>query len=95
MVRNQHIVLYDSDCPLCTFQMRLVTWLDWLNKVRLVPISEPEATGIAPELTRELRDRMVEGCNDIAGERHFEDMAAQRDREIVAVLRALREARLG
>ncbi|CUH46972.1 L-carnitine dehydrogenase [Ruegeria atlantica] len=49
----------------------------------------------APELTRELRDRMVDGCNDIAGDRHFEDMAAQRDREIVAVLRALREARLG
>lgn len=48
----------------------------------------------APELTRDLRDRMVDGCNAIAGERHFEDMAAQRDREIVAVLRALRETRL-
>lgn len=48
----------------------------------------------APELTRDLRDRMVNGCNAIAGERHFEDMAAQRDREIVAVLRALRETRL-
>ncbi len=49
----------------------------------------------APELTRELRDRMVDGCNAIAGDRHFEDMAAQRDREIVAVLRALRETRVG
>ena len=47
----------------------------------------------APELTRTLRDRMVDGCNDIAGDRHFEDMAAQRDREIVAVLNALRQAR--
>ena len=49
----------------------------------------------APELTRDLRDRMVEGCNAIAGDRHFEDMAAQRDREIVAVLNALRQSRLG
>ena len=47
----------------------------------------------APELTRGLRDRMVDGCNAIAGDRHFEDMAAQRDREIVAVLNALRQAR--
>ena len=49
----------------------------------------------APELTRDLRDRMVDGCNAIAGDRHFEEMAAQRDREIVAVLRALRQSRLG
>ena len=49
----------------------------------------------APELTQELRDRMVDGCNAIAGERHFEDMAAQRDKEIVAVLNALRQSRRG
>jgi len=49
----------------------------------------------APELTQELRDRMVDGCNALAGDRHFEDMAAQRDREIVAVLNALRQSRLG
>ncbi|VDC24919.1 3-hydroxyacyl-CoA dehydrogenase NAD-binding domain-containing protein [Pseudogemmobacter humi] len=47
----------------------------------------------APELTQELRDRMVEGCNAIAAGRHFTDMAAQRDREIVAVLNAIRAAR--
>ena len=47
----------------------------------------------APELTRELRDRMVDGCNAIAGDRDFTDMAAQRDREIVAVLHALRQSR--
>ncbi len=49
----------------------------------------------APELTQDLRDRMVDGCNALAGDRHFEDMAAQRDREIVAVLTALRQSRLG
>jgi len=46
----------------------------------------------APELTQDLRDRMVEGCNEMAGARHFEDMAAERDRKIVAVLKALRDA---
>lgn len=49
----------------------------------------------APELTRELRDRMVEGCDRIAAGRGFEELAARRDREIVAVLRALRAARGG
>lgn len=49
----------------------------------------------APELTQELRDRMVDGCNAVAGGRHFEEMAAQRDREIVAVLNAIRAAREG
>lgn len=47
----------------------------------------------APELTQELRDRMVDGCNAIAGDRHFTEMAATRDREIVAVLKAVRDAR--
>ena len=45
----------------------------------------------APELTKELRDRMVDGCNEIAAGRHFEDMAAERDRKIVAILKALRD----
>lgn len=49
----------------------------------------------APELTQELRDRMVDGCNEIAGDKHFEEMAATRDREIVAVLNAIRDARSG
>ncbi len=45
----------------------------------------------APELTQELRDRMVDGCNAMAGERHFEVMAAERDRKIVAVIKAIRD----
>jgi len=47
----------------------------------------------APELTQELRDRMVDGCNALAAGRDFTAMAAQRDREIVAVLNAIRSAR--
>ncbi|NNE91498.1 MAG: DUF393 domain-containing protein [Verrucomicrobiales bacterium] len=46
-------VLYDSDCPLCTFQMKSLTWLDWFNKVRFLPIKDPEAAKKAPGLTRE------------------------------------------
>ena len=38
---------------------------------------------------------MVDGCNEIAGDKHFEEMAATRDREIVAVLNAIRDARSG
>ena len=50
---NHHIVLFDSDCPMCTFQMRGLTWLDWFNKVRFLAIKDPEAAKVAPSLTRE------------------------------------------
>ncbi len=49
----RHIVLYDGECSLCTFQMRLLTWLDWCHVVRLLPIADPEAARVAPTLTRE------------------------------------------
>ena len=51
--RATHIVLYDETCPLCTFQMRVVTWLDWFNVVSLLPISHPRAAQVAPSVTRE------------------------------------------
>jgi predicted DCC family thiol-disulfide oxidoreductase YuxK len=50
--RATNIVLYDSDCSLCTFQSRLITWLDWFNTVSLLPIADPRAREIAPRLTR-------------------------------------------
>ena len=43
----------------------------------------------APALTRELRDRMVEGCDAMAAGRDFEALAAERDRGIVAILEAI------
>ena len=52
MTTPAHIVLYDDECPLCTFQMRVLGWLDWLNATRLVPLSDPLAARIAPQLTR-------------------------------------------
>ncbi len=67
----------------------MATNLDQFGPALKLPWTRLEA----PELTKELRDRMVEGCNAVAGDRHFADMAAQRDREIVAVLNALRQAR--
>ena len=47
----------------------------------------------APILTRELRDRMVDGCDAMAAGRGFEELAAERDRGIVAILRAVRAIR--
>lgn len=46
-------VLYDDDCPLCTFQIRLLSWLDWFNVIVAVPISDPQVKTIAAQLTRE------------------------------------------
>src|ERR1041385_1078787 len=50
--RTAHIVLFDDECSLCTFQSRLITWLDWFNTVTLLPISSPRASETAPRLTR-------------------------------------------
>ena len=49
--RATNVVLYDGDCSLCTFQMRVITWLDWFNTVSLVPIADPRTRAIAPRLT--------------------------------------------
>jgi carnitine 3-dehydrogenase len=67
----------------------MATNLDQFGPALKLPWTRLEA----PELTQELRDRMVDGCNEIAGDRHFEDMAAERDRAIVGVLKAIRAAK--
>lgn len=46
----------------------------------------------APELTKDLRDKMVDGCAEMAGNQHFEKMAEDRDRKIVAVLNAIKSS---
>ena len=51
--QQTHYVLYDDECSLCTFQMRVITWLDWFNVVTLLPISHPKATEIAHGIPRE------------------------------------------
>lgn len=67
----------------------MATNLDQFGPALKLPWTRLEA----PELTKALRDRMVDGCNAIAGDRHFTDMAAERDRGIVGVLKAARDAR--
>ncbi|PAW60538.1 MAG: hypothetical protein B9S36_07900 [Verrucomicrobiia bacterium Tous-C2TDCM] len=49
----KHILLYDSDCPLCTFQSRVLSWLDWCHVVEMVPLKDERAALIAPQITRE------------------------------------------
>lgn len=48
-----HAVLYDDQCPLCTFQMKVLTWLDWFNVVRLMPLSHLSARELAPNVRPE------------------------------------------
>ena len=67
----------------------MATNLDQFGPALKLPWTRLEA----PELTQELRDRMVDGCNAMAGDQHFQEMAAQRDRDIVAGLKALRHSR--
>lgn len=63
----------------------MATNLDQFGPALKLPWTRLEA----PELTRELRDKMVEGCVDASAGRHFSEMAAERDRMIVAVLKAV------
>lgn len=39
--------------------MRLLTWLDWFDVARMVSIEDPEASIIAPSLTREMLHEAV------------------------------------
>lgn len=50
---SQYTVLYDGDCPMCVFQMKALSWLDWFGVLALIPLSDPRAQEIAPQLTRE------------------------------------------
>lgn len=42
----------------------------------------------APELDKALRDAMVDGCDEAAGERSIADLVAERDQGVIDVLRA-------
>ncbi|MER6992625.1 3-hydroxyacyl-CoA dehydrogenase NAD-binding domain-containing protein [Saccharopolyspora hirsuta] len=49
----------------------------------------------APELTPELRDAMVQGCEEAADGRSIAELVADRDRAVIAVMRAVDEVRKG
>jgi carnitine 3-dehydrogenase len=52
-------------------------------------LEEPWTRLEAPPLTRELRDRMVEGCAREAAGRSIADLVRERDAKLVAILKAL------
>lgn len=54
-----HIVLYDDGCSMCTFQMKVLSWLDWRGVLALTPLSDPKAHEVAPELTRERLEEAI------------------------------------
>lgn len=64
-----NLVLYDDQCPMCTFQMKVLTWLDWFNAVRLLPLSDPHAAEVAPQLSREQLLEAIH-CIDAKGRIH-------------------------
>lgn len=45
----------------------------------------------APELTSALRNAMVEGCNNMAGDQNFKILAAERDQKIARILKISRQ----
>ena len=50
---TKQTVLYDGDCPMCVFQMKALSWLDWRGALALLPLTDPRAQQLAPQLTRE------------------------------------------
>jgi predicted DCC family thiol-disulfide oxidoreductase YuxK len=50
---KQHTVLYDGACAMCTFQMKVLSRLDWFGVFALVPATDPRARAVAPQLTSE------------------------------------------
>jgi len=48
-----HVLLYDDHCPLCSFQMRMLTWLDWFNLLSMLPLSHDRAEEVGRGLKRE------------------------------------------
>jgi carnitine 3-dehydrogenase len=76
--------------PMLTFHLAggqggMAHMLDHFGPSLLSPWTRLEA----PELTRELRDAVVDGCEREADGRTIDDLVAERDRGVIAILRAL------
>ena len=56
-------------------------------------LEEPWTRLPAPELTPALRQAMVEGCLDEAGERTVADLVRERDDGLIRIIEALKHAR--
>jgi carnitine 3-dehydrogenase len=79
--------------PMLTFHLAggqggMAHMLDHFGPSLLSPWTRLEA----PELTPELRDAVVDGCEREAAGRTIDDLVAERDRGVIAILRALGRA---
>ena len=50
---KQHVIFYDDRCPMCTFQSKILAWLDWFNLLSLRPISDPMTSELMPGVKHE------------------------------------------
>lgn len=50
---SRPIVVYDDRCPMCTFQMRLLSWLDLGRRFDFLALNDPAVQAVAPQLRRE------------------------------------------
>jgi predicted DCC family thiol-disulfide oxidoreductase YuxK len=50
---RKHVIFYDDRCPMCTFQSKVLSWLDWFNCLSLRPISDPLTAELMPGVPRE------------------------------------------
>jgi predicted DCC family thiol-disulfide oxidoreductase YuxK len=63
---TKHLVLYDDECPLCTFQMRVLTWLDWFGVLSLVPLSSGRVAELSEAAGRLTREELQEAIHCVA-----------------------------
>jgi len=55
-------------------------------------LKEPWTRLVAPELTDELRERVIDGCERESAGRSVDEMVLDRDRAIIAIMKARRES---
>lgn len=51
------IVVYDSDCGICTYTIRVLRWLDWAQRITFLGSHDPATIQQFPEMSM---DRMRE-----------------------------------
>ena len=53
-------VIYDSDCGICTYIMRVLKWLDWAKKLTFFGSSDPLTQQRFPEISMgQMREEML------------------------------------
>ena len=45
------IVVYDSDCGICTYTIRVLRWLDWAHRITFLGSHDPATSQQFPELS--------------------------------------------